>query len=227
MIIPVLIDRIIIELKAISDTFSILLIDDGSIDDSWSAIKNERKKYIEVQGYKLQSNVGQHNAIRAGIDLVNADWIFVMDCDLQDNPSELKHLYDAANSGVHIVLADRRIKKVKLYYKMSSWLLNNILSIFLGKHINYRTGNFGIYSNDAIKCFKQLPYKNFYLPVAARACKLPLKEIAVLHQPRFSGESTYTFKKQFLLAISAMRFALSAKESKVDCPVYVIAETTL
>ncbi|MFN3939232.1 MAG: hypothetical protein ACK4IY_01515, partial [Chitinophagales bacterium] len=126
-----------------------------------------------------------------------------------------------------IVLADRRTKKANICYIFSVWMLNNILSWIIGKKINYRTGNFGIYSSSVINCIRQLSHKHFYLPAASRICNGSISEIAVIHQPRYLGESSYTLKKQFLLAVSAIRFAWSAKKNNVDHPQYVIAETTL
>ena len=80
--------RVINNLSKITDKFEIILVDDSSSDNSWVKIKENSLKDHRIKGYLLSRNFGQHHAITAGLDIVLAEWIIVMDCDLQDNPEE-------------------------------------------------------------------------------------------------------------------------------------------
>ncbi|MBP7400728.1 MAG: glycosyltransferase [Chitinophagales bacterium] len=206
-ILPVLIEKIADSLSNISDEYKIILVDDGSKDNSWSEIKNLKNKYNFILGIKLDKNYGQHQAIRAGLEHANAEWNFVMDCDLQDNPKYLIDLYKKAIAdNVEVVLADRQAKTGRIYYKVSSWLINAKLSVLLKKKINYRTANFGIYSNVVISKICSLPYKHFYFPVAVRKCTDSISEFKVMHNDRFAGKSNYNFFRLIALALHAILF---------------------
>ncbi|MBK7109132.1 MAG: glycosyltransferase [Bacteroidetes bacterium] len=206
-ILPVLIEKIADSLSNISNEYKIILVDDGSKDNSWSEIKNLKNKYNFILGIKLDKNYGQHQAIRAGLEHANAEWNFVMDCDLQDNPKYLIDLYNKAIAdNVEVVLADRQAKTGRIYYKVSSWLINAKLSVLLKKKINYRTANFGIYSNVVISKICSLPYKHFYFPVAVRKCTDSISEFKVMHNDRFAGKSNYNFFRLIALALHAILF---------------------
>lgn len=222
-ILSVLIEKISNSLSDISNQYKIILVDDGSKDNSWSEIKILKNTYNVILGIKLDKNYGQHQAIRAGFEYADAEWNFVMDCDLQDNPDYLIDLYKKAiDDNVEVVLADRQAKAGRLYYKISSWLINAKLSVLLMKKMNYRTANFGIYSKAIILKICTLPYKHFYLPVAVRKCTDSISELKVMHNDRFAGKSNYNFIRLITLAMHAILFVF--KSGDLDKPLFHISE---
>ena len=114
-IIDELCNRLIANLSKLTDAFEILLIDDSSPDNSWGKIKENTFKDNRIKGYLLSRNFGQHHAITAGIDKVNAEWVVVMDCDLQDRPEEIAKLYKKALEGFDVVVAARKNRKDNFY----------------------------------------------------------------------------------------------------------------
>ena len=103
--------RLVKNLSKITNEFEIILIDDGSPDNSWNKICEIAKNEKRVKGFQLSKNFGQHHAITAGLDRCDGDWIIVMDCDLQDRPEEIIRLYKKANEGFDIVYASRTNRK--------------------------------------------------------------------------------------------------------------------
>lgn len=87
-IVPELVRRIRAAVETITQDYEIILVEDGSPDNSWQAIAAESKKEARVKGIQLSRNFGQHYAITAGLDHTNGEWVVVMDCDLQDQPEE-------------------------------------------------------------------------------------------------------------------------------------------
>src|SRR5690349_20076034 len=73
-------------------TFEIILVDDGSPDDSWKKIESACRSDFHVKGIKLSRNFGQHNAITAGLLASRGRNVILMDCDLQDDPAYLPAL---------------------------------------------------------------------------------------------------------------------------------------
>ena len=88
-------------------SYEIILVDDRSPDNSWEVMKNNAAKFPEVKCLRLSRNFGQHPAILAGLTYATGDWVVVMDCDLQDQPKEIIHLYNKALEGYDVVLARR------------------------------------------------------------------------------------------------------------------------
>ena len=72
----------------------LVLVEDGSPDQSWEEIKKVAAKYPQVKGIQLSRNFGQHPAIIAGLQACSGDWVVVMDCDLQDVPEEIPLLFE-------------------------------------------------------------------------------------------------------------------------------------
>ena len=110
-IIDTLLERIIKSVSKITKDFEIILVEDGSPDNSWGAIERNCIKDKRVKGIKLTRNFGQHHAITCGLDFCRGDLVIVMDCDLQDLPEEIPRLCEKAQEGYDVVLARRGKRK--------------------------------------------------------------------------------------------------------------------
>ena len=124
-IVPLLVDRIEKAISTITADYEIILVEDGSPDDSWTVIEAIAKTNSKIKGIKLSRNFGQHPAIMAGLSHAKGEWIVVLDCDLQDQPEEIEKLYNKALEGYDIVLAKRRDRKDSLFKKTTSRLTGN------------------------------------------------------------------------------------------------------
>ena len=105
--------RIIEEVVKITPEFEIIFVDDGSLDQSWKAIVRNCKLDKRVKGVKLSRNFGQHYAVTAGVNKADGDFIVLMDCDLQDDPTDISKLYSEFVNGNEIIFT-KRIKRKKL-----------------------------------------------------------------------------------------------------------------
>jgi glycosyltransferase involved in cell wall biosynthesis len=205
-IVSELVRRIDQAVSAIDKNYEIILVDDGSTDDSLQQmVKAQSVGRLIV--CKLRENVGQHYAIRAGLELAGGTWVVVMDCDLQDNPDNINLLLQQAQLCGQSVLAHRLTKKNRLYYVWSSYLLNSMLSLVTGSYFDYRTGNFGVFHQSLIHRLLELPVHDFYFPVAVRRVLPSIPSVKVIHENRFAGSSTYNFSRQWKLAIRAIRYS--------------------
>ena len=194
--------RLTFNLSQITDSFEIILVDDSSSDNSWIKIKENSLKDNRIKGFLLSKNFGQHHAITAGIDKSNADWVVVMDCDLQDRPEEIVKLHNKAMQGFDIVLALRKNRKDYLLKKMSSKLFYLILSFFSGMKFNGEVGNFGIYNKKVVDNIKEMrePFRFFVSSV--KWTGFDSATIDVKHDKRFEGKSTYDYKKLISLGFN-------------------------
>src|SRR5690606_20749786 len=74
-------------------SYEIIMIDDGSTDNSWKVIKDLSNQYPSVKGVKFQRNYGKSAGLCKGFELAQGDVVITMDADLQDNPEEIPDLY--------------------------------------------------------------------------------------------------------------------------------------
>lgn len=201
-IVDELCNRLITNLSKLTDAFEIILIDDSSPDNSWDKIKENTLKDERIKGYLLSRNFGQHHAITAGLDKTNAEWVVVMDCDLQDRPEEIVQLYNKGLEGFDIVLAARKNRKDNLLKKASSKLFYFVLSFLSGMKFNGEVGNFGIYNKNAVDNIKHLrePFRFFVSSV--KWIGFNSTTVNVDHDNRLEGKSTYNYKKLISLGVN-------------------------
>lgn len=213
-IIEELIQRIESSLKAITDQFEIILVEDGSPDNSWSEIEKICKINPKVKGIKLSRNFGQHYAITAGIDHSKGEWVVVMDCDLQDQPEEISKLYNKALEGYDIVLARRVNRQDRLYKRVYSWLFYKVLSYLTGVTHDPSVANFGIYHRKVIQAVCSMRESIRIFPIMVRWVGFTSTKLDVAHASRTVGKSTYTFNKMLHLALDII-LAYSDKPIRV------------
>ena len=86
------------------NNFEIILVNDGSKDNSWEVIERLANKYDELISINLVKNYGQHNANMCGFRHASGDYLITMDDDLQNPPEEIAKLIEKANEGYDIVI---------------------------------------------------------------------------------------------------------------------------
>src|SRR3954454_4496984 len=98
-VVPEFVGSVRTALSAITDDFEIVLVEDGSPDESWAAIVRECGKDPRVKGVQLSRNFGQQSGITAGLMHARGRHVVVMDSDMQDDPRFIAALYAKALEG--------------------------------------------------------------------------------------------------------------------------------
>jgi len=155
-IIPELLKRLELSLRPVISDYELILVEDGSMDNSWNVIEKAAIENKKIKAIKLSRNFGQHYAITAGLDVCSADWVIVMDCDLQDRPEEIPALYNKAMEGFDIVYAKRVNRKDSFSKKILSKLFYKIYSWLTGIKHDGSIANFGIYHRKVIEVLKRM-----------------------------------------------------------------------
>jgi len=212
--------RLTLTLNKINSDFEIILINDGSHDNAWQTIKKLSADNNKVRGMDLSRNFGQHNAIRAGLDMVRGEWIIVMDCDLQDQPEEIERLYKKAMEGFDVVFGKREDRKDKFIKKFNSKIFYLVLNYLTDFKFDNSIANFGIYHRDVIENVKKFRENLFFLPLSVMWVGFKQTSINVQHDARYDGKTAYNFKKLIFLAFNVI-FAFSNK------PLYLILKLGL
>ena len=98
-----LINRVTLNCEKITTDYEVVIVDDGSLDNTWSKITDVTKLNKKVKGLKLSRNFGHHYALTAGLHETAGDWVVVMDGDLQDRPEVIPDLYQKSQEGYDVV----------------------------------------------------------------------------------------------------------------------------
>ena len=200
--VPDLVSRIVSSVQNIGEDYEIILVDDGSRDESWYAVQKECSQNPKVKGFKLSRNFGQHIAITAGLEQAKGDWVVVMDCDLQDQPEEIPKLFAAAKEGNDIVLARRVDRQDGFIKKLFSKLFYMFLGYLTETKQSSEVANFGIYSQKVVSTIVSTKESFRYFPALVQWVGFKRKFVDVEHAPRAHGESNYNFSKLLDLGIN-------------------------
>ena len=199
-IVPELVKQISCSLDDIGVAYEIILVEDGSKDESWESILIECQKHKKVKGVKLSRNFGQHIAITAGLEYARGNWTVVMDCDLQDNPHEIKNLYQIALKGFDVVLAQRIGRIDGSLKRLSSSMFYRVFGYLTGTKQDSSVANFGIYNHKVIKAITSMGDSVRYFPAMVQWVGFRRTHIPVKHGQRHSGKTNYDIKKLLNLA---------------------------
>lgn len=197
-------NRLHATLGQIDGSYSIVLVDDASPDNSWQRIKNEALKDSRVLGVQLSRNFGQHYAITAGLDNVDADWVVVMDGDLQDQPEDILTMHEkAVREAFDIVIAERSLRTDPFFRKMSSAVFNRFLSLLSGLNLSARYGNFRIMNRNAHQAFAQMREHMRFYPAIMQWIGFRSGYAQTSRVARPHGRSSYTLFGLVKLAVQA------------------------
>jgi dolichol-phosphate mannosyltransferase len=195
-----LIRRVVINVKKITEDFEIIVVDDGSKDQTWELIEKEAKKENRIKGVKFSRNFGHHYAITAGLHKSSGDWVVVMDGDLQDRPEVIPDLYSKAQSGFDVVFVSRKNRPETLGYRIAQKTFYSLLNFFSGIKFDSRQANFSIISRKVVEAFKSFPEQARFYGSTIKWLGFSRSEIFADHGIRHSGKPSYTLKKRIKLA---------------------------
>lgn len=216
-IVPELVRRISESVATITEDYEIVLVCDGSPDNSWQAIKDECAKDERVKGINLSRNFGQHYAITAGMRYTRGEWIVLMDCDLQDRPEEIPRLYQKACEGYDIVQSRRVNRKDGFLKKLSSKAFHVVFDWFSGMKTDKAIGNLGIYHRKVIDAFNSMEETSRSFGTLLSYVGFRKTTIDVEHSERYEGKSSYSFH-------SLMKLMFDVTISNSNKPLRIIVE---
>ncbi len=199
-----LVERISKSVSTITPDYEIILVNDASPDNSWLKIKELCANNNRVKGINLSRNFGQHYAISAGLSLCSGEWIVVMDCDLQDRPEEIPHLYNKAQEGFDIVYARRVVRHDGFFKRMSSKIFHSVFDWLSGIKTDSSISNFGVYNKIVIDEYNKMGEVARSFDSLIKYLGFNTATVDVKHDSRGEGKSSYTLKKLLSLSFDVM-----------------------
>jgi undecaprenyl-phosphate 4-deoxy-4-formamido-L-arabinose transferase len=182
-------------LDAHAEAYELILVNDGSPDDSWPAIQKLAAAHPWVHGMDLMRNYGQHNALLCGVRAARYESVVTMDDDLQNPPEEVPKLLAGLSGGLDVVYgAPDRIQHGLLRgwaSHVTKWVLQGAMGAATARKVSaFRAFRAGV--RDGFAGFRG-PYVNLDVMLTWGASRFGA--VTVRHDPRAAGASNYTFRK--------------------------------
>jgi undecaprenyl-phosphate 4-deoxy-4-formamido-L-arabinose transferase len=187
-----LIDRCLKVGAGLKGEFEIVLVDDGSADESEDLIREAATRDpAHVLGVFLNRNYGQHAAVRAGLAAARGDVVVTLDADLQNPPEEIPKLLEAIDQGCDVVGGVRRKRQDSIFRKLASRTMNAIMHKLAGS----RVGDYGCmlraYRREIVDAILECEERSPYIPALANSFAGHAGEVPVEHAERSAGKSKY------------------------------------
>ena len=213
-----LVSRIHSGLEAVNFDWELIIIDDGSDDDTFLTLEDEAERHGEhVHVISLQRNFGQTAAMQAGIDYSRGNIIVTLDGDLQNDPADIPRMVEhLINKKLDLLVGWRKDRKDGFWLrKVPSKMANKLIGWVTKVKLHDYGCSLKVYRAKTIKQVKLYGEMHRFIPawVASVVPSSRMGEIEVNHNPRLSGESKYGISRVFrvltdLLAIFFfMRFS--------------------
>jgi glycosyltransferase involved in cell wall biosynthesis len=189
---PHLIDWI----KKVLDTkysFEVLLVDDGSKDQSWQVIEGLVANNDSVRGIKFQRNYGKSAALQKGFEYCDGDVVVTMDADLQDSPEEIPELYDMIiHQDFDLVSGWKKKRHDPLSKTIPTKLYNWAARRITGIHLHDFNCGLKAYKRSVVKSIELYGDMHRYVPALAKyAGFIKIGEKVVQHQARKFGVTKF------------------------------------
>lgn len=196
----------LIKIRKISQDSRILLVDDGSKDDTWHQIEQLHKRFKMFSGIKLSRNRGHQNALLAGLMTAKekADLVISIDADLQDDIDAIDIMLEEHDRGADIVYGVRSSRKKDSLLKRNSALLFYKIMLKMGVDSIYNHADYRLMTRRALNDLENFREVNLFLRGMVPLIGYSSSIVEYDRSERFAGESKYPFRKMLNFAIDGI-----------------------
>ena len=203
-VIPFLIKELNRTGSALGKNYEVILVDDGSTDDTFEMIKKVADQDSRFKVIKFSRNFGHQAAFNVGIDFAQGNMVLTMDGDLQHPPSLIPTFIKYAEEGHDIVIGERldnrqnsKLREVggRGFYKLMSAITN----------LEFRNvSDFALYKRPVVNALKKLPERERYLRGMIQWIGFKKKYVPYVVESRKAGKPKYNIKKLTKLVLSGV-----------------------
>jgi undecaprenyl-phosphate 4-deoxy-4-formamido-L-arabinose transferase len=197
-----LMTRLDIALRSFTNNYEVILVNDGSSDDSWERIVGLSKRHPELRPINLMRNYGQHNAVLAGIRKAHYPVIVTMDDDLQNPPEEIPKLLEKLAEGFDVVYGTPISEQHGLWRDLASQVTKLALQSAMGVDTARKVSAFRAFRTELRSAFETYRGPFVSIDVLLTWGTTRFSFVPVRQDQRLAGASNYTFRKLVVHAIN-------------------------
>lgn len=193
-------------------TYELILVDDGSIDDTFRMLADLHAKDNRVRVVRLRKNFGQTAALTAGFAYAQGRFIVTSDGDLQNDPFDVPAMLDQLERGYDIVSGWRKSRKDRwLTRRVPSMIANWLISLATGVHLHDYGCSLKVFRAEVVKPLRLYGDLHRFIPALASEQGVRIAEHVVNHRPRRFGRSKYGLSRivQVIIDLISVKFLLS------------------
>ena len=198
-------ERLIKTLTGMGRPFEIILVDDGSTDQSWQLLSQLNQQYPQhLRALQFNRNFGQHQAIFAGFQAARGQVMVTLDADLQNPPEEIPRLVAKIEEGYDTVGGWRENRQDSLFRKLPSLMINRLMSYVTGVKLRDYGCMLRAYRREVVDSINQCQESSSFIPALANLFSRRVAEVPVGHAERERGKSKYGLIKLIRLNFDLM-----------------------
>jgi dolichol-phosphate mannosyltransferase len=181
--------------------WEILLVDDGSSDNSWEKLKSLHEIDPRIRGIRFSRNFGHQNALYAGFGFSRGDAVITMDSDLQHPPFVIPDLIREWEKGYKIVHTVRKDpESIPFTKKVTSWAFYKLFTWLSGVEISAGMADFRLLDRQVVDELMKSQETGVFLRGLVQWVGFPSTKVIFQCRDRYSGQSKYTFYKMVKFA---------------------------
>jgi glycosyltransferase involved in cell wall biosynthesis len=199
-------------LGASGRSFEILIVDDGSTDDTFAQLAELQKGDVRLRLIRFRRNFGQTAAFAAGFAYARGRYIVTSDGDLQNDPRDIAAMVSRLEQGNDIVCGWRKDRKDPFFTRrLPSMLANRLISWATGVRLHDYGCSLKVFRAEVVKPLRLYGEMHRFLPAIASEMGVTIDEVVVNHRPRTRGESKYGLGRtvRVILDLLTVKFLLS------------------
>lgn len=187
--------RLTSHLSRICYQHEIIMVNDGSKDNSYQTMLKLHEQDRRVKVIDLDGNFGQQNALICGFNYAKGDYIVTLDDDLQHLPEEIERLLLVLDRGYDIVYGIPAEKHHSFYRRLGSRLTWRLFNLITSKPADIKISSFRVFRKELLK--KVITHKTSFVYISAIIFKYTnnIGNVIIKHNTRKYGKSNYNFIK--------------------------------
>ena len=190
-------------------SFEIIIVDDGSTDNSFDVMKSLNKAHDAISVVQHRRKFGKAAALQSGFEATSGQYIATMDADFQDDPRNILKLFEKIEDGYDFINAKRI--KVPFPRNLTSMAFNRIASVFLGINIPDMNSGLKLFKTEILKNITLYGELQRFMPALVAANGYRTTFLEVTHRERKYGSSKYGWNRIPLGFLNILTVSITTK----------------
>jgi len=211
------IHKVLASMEEIGQPFEIVVVNDGSTDNTWQVLVDIARQDVRVTAVNLLKNYGQHSALLCGLRQTCGKFVVTLDDDLQNPPEEINRLLQFCLEHRHDLVIGRFSSPQKARFRQfGTGVVDKIVTRVFNKPPSLKLSTFRIIRRDVVNRVCQSSNPTPYITGELLFAAASIANIDVRHDARIAGKSTYNPLK-ILELVRRITFSYSTELLRIAC----------